>query len=323
MPPPNPTAFFCHATEDGSVAREIAEGLMAAGIDTFYDEWSIPAGESILQRIDEGLAGCSHFIALLTEVSIDRAWVRLEIDAAFIRKLAGKTKFLPVRYRLSADRLSPTLATLHSPELGNIVEGTKSLVALIYGVSSKPTLGERPSFTMPPKARPTGLSIAASKLGEILVRRSELGRARDPELTVEVLLKGTELAIQDLQVGISDLKRLGLIEVHRGVGGGQLGLRSVTTTARIFELLDSSFMGWNPSEDAVRIAIEVCNSPTHWLDCRSACEKFGWRPRRMNPALTKLIRNKLVLPTRSIDRTFEASQISKTDETEAFIRRGS
>lgn len=296
---------------------------MAAGIDTFYDEWSIPAGESIRQRIDEGLAGCTHFIALLTEVSIDRPWVKLEIDAAFGRKLAGTTKFLPVRYHLPVHLLSPTLATLQAPELGNIVEGTKALVALIYGVSSKPALGERPSFTMPPKVQPTGLSIAASRLAEILVRRSKLGRARDPELTVDVLLKETGLAIQDLQVGISDLKRLRLIEVHRGVSGGQLGFTSVTTTARIFELLDSSFMGWNPSEDAVQIAIEVCNSPTHWLDSRSACEKLGWSPRRMNPALTKLIRHGLVLPTRSIDKTFEARQICKNDETEAFLRRGS
>ncbi len=67
-----PRAFLCHASEDKRLARRLATDLQAAGIDTFFDEWSIAPGQSIRQRIEEGLEGCTHFVVLLTESSISK-----------------------------------------------------------------------------------------------------------------------------------------------------------------------------------------------------------------------------------------------------------
>src|SRR3546814_5313470 len=48
----------------------IARALMDAGIDTWWDGWSIAAGDSIRRKLDEGLANCTHFLVLLTPISI-------------------------------------------------------------------------------------------------------------------------------------------------------------------------------------------------------------------------------------------------------------
>ena len=78
--PTMPVAFLSYAFEDRELARRIAEALMAQGVDTWWAEWCIASGDSIRQRIDEGLGRCTHFIVLLTPASIGKPWVNLEIE---------------------------------------------------------------------------------------------------------------------------------------------------------------------------------------------------------------------------------------------------
>jgi len=65
-----PNVFLCHASEDKDLARQIATDFRAAGIETFFDEWEIRAGDSLRQRIETGLTDCTHFVVLLTPQSI-------------------------------------------------------------------------------------------------------------------------------------------------------------------------------------------------------------------------------------------------------------
>ena len=59
---PRPCVFMCHASEDKELARRIATDFHAAGIETFFDEWDITAGQSVRARIDDGLAGSTHVV---------------------------------------------------------------------------------------------------------------------------------------------------------------------------------------------------------------------------------------------------------------------
>ena len=141
-----PHAFLCHATEDKEVARPLAEELQRNGIDTFYDKWEIGLGDSLRQKVEEGIGDCTHFIVLLTPISIQKPWVNVEIDAGFIRNLEGKCKFIPLRCGLDVDMLPPLLKGKHSPALdGSHDESNiKKLINSIYGISDKPPLGEPP-----------------------------------------------------------------------------------------------------------------------------------------------------------------------------------
>lgn len=120
-----PCAFLCHSSQDKDLTRQIAHDLVAHGIDAFFDEWEIGPGDSLRQKIDAGLARCSHFVALLTPNSIDKPWVNAEMDAGFVRKVSGACRFIPLRHGLSVESLPPLLAALHSPELKDYDEDLK------------------------------------------------------------------------------------------------------------------------------------------------------------------------------------------------------
>jgi TIR domain len=147
-----PCVSLCHASENKPLARNIAEHLLKYSVNTFFDQWEIGPGDSIRQKIDTGLAECTHFLVLLTPQSLSKPWVNTEIDAGFIRKIEGQCKFIPLRYDLSVDALPPLLKTLYSPELRDQESDLKTLVSFIDGISEKPPLGPPPQAI----ARPIG-----------------------------------------------------------------------------------------------------------------------------------------------------------------------
>src|SRR5689334_13854932 len=104
-----PKLFLSHASEDKETARRLAHALHGAGIDTFFAEWEIRSGDSIRQKIDEGLGGCSHFLILLTPTSVNKPWVNAEMDAGFVRKVEGACRFIVLRKDLAASELPPLL----------------------------------------------------------------------------------------------------------------------------------------------------------------------------------------------------------------------
>jgi len=143
---PTPRAFLCHASENKPLARQIAHSLQGVGVGTFFDEWEIRSGDSLRRKIDAGLEGCTHFIALLTPESIHKPWVEAEMDAAFVRKVEGQCRFIPLRNRLPHSELPALLKGVLSPEIddNNYDADLAKLVSDIYEVSRKPSLGQLP-----------------------------------------------------------------------------------------------------------------------------------------------------------------------------------
>ena len=85
-----PRVFLSYTSDDIELARRIAESLHGNGIDTWWDKWRISTGDSLRQKIDEGLSGCTHFLVLLTPQSIDKPWVNQEA-----RKCAAEVRGNP------------------------------------------------------------------------------------------------------------------------------------------------------------------------------------------------------------------------------------
>jgi hypothetical protein len=93
-----PRAFLSYAWEDRDLAERLANALQLNGVDTWWAGWSISAGDSLRQKIDEGPADCPHFLVLLTPTSIRKPWVNQEMDAGLVRKLNEETRFVAVRW---------------------------------------------------------------------------------------------------------------------------------------------------------------------------------------------------------------------------------
>jgi hypothetical protein len=63
----------------------------------WYDDWEIGIGDSIVAKIEEGLARNDTLIVLLSPASVESKWVRRELDTALMNQLAGhNVKIIPV-----------------------------------------------------------------------------------------------------------------------------------------------------------------------------------------------------------------------------------
>lgn len=70
--------FLSHSSKDKPLARAIAEDLRRVGFSVWLDEWEILIGESISQKIQEGLQNTDFVAVLLTQNSVDSGWVEKE-----------------------------------------------------------------------------------------------------------------------------------------------------------------------------------------------------------------------------------------------------
>lgn len=72
-----------HGSKDAWVAGQIAKEIRRVGALTFLDETDIPKGDNFKQRIQSEIAESDELIALFTPWSAKRAWVWVEIGAAW------------------------------------------------------------------------------------------------------------------------------------------------------------------------------------------------------------------------------------------------
>lgn len=278
-PPTTPLVYLAHASEDKAIMRPIAKRLLSEGIDVWYDEWEIGAGDSLRRRMDEGLGSCTHFLVLLTETSLKKPWVAEEIDAGFVRKVEGSAKFIPIRHDLSISALPPLMRGMLSPEVSPENEPSiQGLVASLLGVSAKPALGA-PKYVRRVDAL-EHFSPAAIAIAEHLVRRSEKAERLTPMVSLEELAETTGLPIDDAEIGIHDLVEGGFLKES-----ADLSRTRYWPLGPLFVTFDQHFMEWSPVEDAKAIAAAMINGGQDQWGTHELQERLDWPVRRMNAAL--------------------------------------
>lgn len=86
------TVFLSHASSDKSLVRDLATRVERT-MNVWLDEKDIVVGDSISEKIDEGLQSCDALILCLSQNSLKSSWVRREYDYALHKKI----KVLPIR----------------------------------------------------------------------------------------------------------------------------------------------------------------------------------------------------------------------------------
>lgn len=106
--------FISHASPD---KEDFVDGLVSraqsAGLNVWYDRSAILWGESIRQKIDEGLRRSYFGVVVLSPHFFERQWTQYELDAIVQRDLSGSGRLLPIWHRLSQDdvaKQAPSLA---------------------------------------------------------------------------------------------------------------------------------------------------------------------------------------------------------------------
>lgn len=91
--------FLSHTKADKAFVRRLRDDLTKAGVRVWFDEAEIQLGDSLTDKIAEGLK-LSRFIAMvLSSKSISAPWVKKELEIAMTREIeGGEVVVLPLLY---------------------------------------------------------------------------------------------------------------------------------------------------------------------------------------------------------------------------------
>lgn len=91
------TVFLSHSHADKPFARKVAASLRTAGHGVWIDEAEINIGDSLVEKIRDGLDQVDFVAAILSSASIDSPWVTRELDIASNREIEeGRVVVLPL-----------------------------------------------------------------------------------------------------------------------------------------------------------------------------------------------------------------------------------
>lgn len=314
-----PYVYLAHASEDHeSMAKPLAEKLLAAGIDVWLDGWEIRTGDSLRRKMEEGLSGCTHFLVLLTEKSIGKRWVETEIDAGFLQAVEGQSRFLGLRVGVPIENLSPFLRSVRCPDIDLTDEGAVgALIADIHGVSAKPARGEKPRYVQSVPSGVTGWSHAAVEVARHLVTASVNGHKFDPQTTVAKVATATGLPEEDVRLGVLDLSDSGLIECY---GHDRARFWPLTS---LFVEFDRHFLDFDNSKDAIAVANRLVSEGQRGVVIADELALWfpDWPVRRLNSALAYLEDSKVVDALHTLgEGPWVMYQVYVTDRTRRFVR---
>ena len=102
-------AFLSHSSADKAFIRQLAGDLSANGISVWLDEQRIRVGDSIPEKIAQGLAESDYFLIAMSQKSIESAWVQKELNNALMNEVKRRNvHILPLR--LDETAMPPIIA---------------------------------------------------------------------------------------------------------------------------------------------------------------------------------------------------------------------
>ena len=146
-----PDTFICHASEDKeALARPLHKALTELRLHAWLDESDIPWGESIRQRIDQGISVCRSATVILSRIFFDKYWTQYELDGIFQRRMGEGMPLFPIQHGITIEEIRG-----HSPSLAgiNLLNSNEHTIERIAAAIAD-RLGEPRSLTQQPSDQP-------------------------------------------------------------------------------------------------------------------------------------------------------------------------
>jgi hypothetical protein len=221
----NPKVFVSHASEDKNrFVIEFATKLRKNGVDAWLDKWEMLPGDSLVDKIfEEGLKEAEAVIIILSNFSVDKPWVREELNASIVSKIGKGTKIIPIVLDECnvPEALTSTLWE-KIDDLESYENSFKRVLSSIYGTTDKPALGASPAYTSSIYHEIGGLTKADNL---ILKEACDFIIQDDNDLLVDpekVFGDGSKLGFSTVEIEdcIEMLESHGYFKVTRFFGGG-------------------------------------------------------------------------------------------------------
>jgi hypothetical protein len=159
----SPRVFLSHASEDKDrFVLPFARALRQNGVDVWLDKWEILPGDSLVDKLfEEGLKGASAVIIVISSYSVDKRWVREELNAAIVNRINKQTKIIPVvidECEVPESLRSTVWERIH--DLNNFDTALQRILQAIFEQRDKPPLGPPPTYVQPQARTVPGLTTA-------------------------------------------------------------------------------------------------------------------------------------------------------------------
>src|SRR5207253_6486335 len=106
--------FISHASEDKTeVAVPLADALRRGGVKVWLDRQELRIGDSLREKIDEGLSESRFGIVILSPHFFQKGWPKRELNGLMALEEGGQKVILPVWHTMTKDQVaqySPILA---------------------------------------------------------------------------------------------------------------------------------------------------------------------------------------------------------------------
>lgn len=98
--------FISHASEDKeTIAKELATLLTDLGVKVWYDEFSLKVGDSLSQKIDEGLIWSNFGIIIISKSFLNKKWTDYEYRSLLGKEDNIEKRILPVWHGVTRDEV--------------------------------------------------------------------------------------------------------------------------------------------------------------------------------------------------------------------------
>ena len=219
-----PRVFVSHASEDKErFVLGFATKLRNSGIDAWLDKWEMLPGDSLVEKIfEEGLKEAQAVIIVLSKYSVNKPWVKEELNTSVVNKISKGTRIIPVV--LDQCEVPESLkSTLWESvqDTNDYQESLDRIIASIFGITSKPSIGPAPSYTRHVLAQIPGLT----QLDNTVLKLSCEHDLKTNSLILnpgQLFVSGGELVVpeSELRDSLEMLDRNGYIRLSRTIGAG-------------------------------------------------------------------------------------------------------
>lgn len=92
--------FISYSSADSGFAEKLAKNLENNGLDVWFDKWEIRIGDSIIEKISQGLNQNDYLVVVLSPNSVLSPWVNKELNICMMREIKERNVVvLPILHK--------------------------------------------------------------------------------------------------------------------------------------------------------------------------------------------------------------------------------
>ncbi|HFG9908453.1 TPA: toll/interleukin-1 receptor domain-containing protein, partial [Salmonella enterica subsp. enterica serovar Victoria] len=142
------SVFLSHNHHDKPFVRKLARDLENHGVRYWFDEAEMKIGDSLIQKIREGIDSVDYFAIVPSPDSMNAPWVVNELDVAMNYQISGKKiKVLPIMLK-ECEPPGFLIGKLYADfrDEDNYIEAFKRLIQSIGMVFNKNIMSDKKTF---------------------------------------------------------------------------------------------------------------------------------------------------------------------------------